>query len=231
MDLLMSMFVVMLFTSHINTNAIMNTKLNAPVQTYISGVENSFSGIPDERKQALEKLARYVASKTKANEAAQLIFICTHNSRRSHMAQIWAQTAAYYYGVASVRTFSGGTEATAFNPNAVAAMKAAGFDISTVNAGDNPEYAVSFSVDAPPIVAFSKTFDHHANPQRDFCAVMTCSHADQNCPFIPGASLRVAIPYEDPKDFDGTEKEGQAYRERCSQIATEMFYLFSLVNG
>ncbi|MCK4776283.1 MAG: protein-tyrosine-phosphatase, partial [Candidatus Krumholzibacteria bacterium] len=64
----------------------------------------------------------------------------------------------------------------------------------------------------------------------DFCAVMTCSQADKNCPVVVGASMRVAIPYDDPKAFDGTDQEAANYDERCRQISREMLYLFSAVN-
>lgn len=92
----------------------------------------------------------------KAGEKAELIFICTHNSRRSHIAQVWAQTAATYYNVPNVVAYSGGTEATAFNPRAVKAMEEAGFKITKTTEGTNPVYEVRFSDDATFIKAFSK---------------------------------------------------------------------------
>jgi arsenate reductase (thioredoxin) len=188
-----------------------------------------FTLIPEQRKKQLEKIAEYVRQKIKSEFPAHLVFICTHNSRRSHMSQIWAQTAAHYYGHFHVFTYSGGTEATAFNPNAVNTMSEAGFGISVVKEGSNPLYKVEYSSDAPAMKVFSKVFDHGDNPKKDFAAIMTCSHADENCPFIPGASLRVPITYDDPKDFDGTPRQDQAYLERSEQIAREMFYLFSKV--
>ena len=66
-----------------------------------------------DRKTLLDDLTDYVITQTAAGSPVRLIFICTHNSRRSHMAQLWAQTAAAYHGVAAIETFSGGTEATA----------------------------------------------------------------------------------------------------------------------
>jgi protein-tyrosine phosphatase/arsenate reductase len=145
------------------------------------------------------------------------------------MAQIWARTAIHYYGVANVQTFSGGTEATAFHANAVAAMKRAGFVIEDVSTGPNPTYSVRFREEVPPLRAFSKVFDAPPNPTLDFGAVMTCSQADAACPSVPGASFRIVIPYDDPKAFDGTGREAQKYDERCRQISREMLFVFSLL--
>jgi arsenate reductase len=56
---------------------------------------------------------------------------------------------------------------------------------------------------------------------------MTCSEAEQNCPFVPGAELRVSTTYEDPKIFDGTKEQDEKYIERSLQIARENLYIFS----
>ncbi len=203
-----------------------------PVREYVEARAAEFEQIPRERREALDEIARYVRGRVEAGQPARLTFICTHNSRRSHLAQIWAQVAATYYGVGDVETFSGGTEATAFNPRAVGALKRAGFSISTSEAGgkDNPRYQVHFAESAPPLVCFSKLYDQEPNPRKDFCAVMTCSQADAACPLVAGAALRIAIPYEDPKAFDGTPEEAARYDERCQQIAREMLYVFSRVS-
>jgi len=146
------------------------------------------------------------------------------------MGQIWGATAAYYFGISDgINTYSGGTEATAFNQNAVAAVKRAGFRVENPG-GDNPQYQVTHEDGGPAMVCFSKKYDEPPNPEDNFVAVMTCSQADVDCPFISGAVLRVAIPYEDPKAADGTDRETATYDERCKQIATEMFYLMSQVS-
>ena len=156
-----------------------------------------------------------------------LNFICTHNSRRSQFSQIWAQIAAQYFGI-QARCFSGGVEITSFNERAVACLKRSGFNI-TSSEGENPRYAIFFAEDIKPIIAFSKLFNDPVNEAEQFAAVMTCSHADENCPFIPGAEKRVKLLYEDPKSADGTDYERTAYDERCFQIATEMFYVMKQV--
>jgi len=188
-----------------------------------------FDQIPEERKDILHELAAFVERKVKAGNPAELIFICTHNSRRSHISQLWAQAAAAYYSIPNVISYSGGTEATAFNPRAVKAMQEAGFQIIATTAGSNPIYEVKFSEEAPGLKAFSKKYDGEGNPVKNFGAVMTCSHADENCPIITGAEARIPVRYDDPKEFDDTPQEAAKYTERVRQIGREMLYAFSLV--
>lgn len=220
---------LVLFTMN-DASANASVKLLPAVEETIHDLVDDFDAIGDERRADLRLLSEFVRSKMDAGEPALLTFICTHNSRRSHMSQIWARTAAAYYGVPGVTTYSGGTEATAFNPRAVAALERAGFEIEARSDDANPVYEVRYAEAATPIEAFSKVYDQEPNPKRDFAAVMTCSSADQACPFVPGAAVRVAIPFEDPKAFDGTKRETRAYDERCRQIATEMLYVFSVAS-
>ena len=156
-----------------------------------------------------------------------MIFICTHNSRRSHMGQIWAQVLAEHFGISAVSTYSGGTEATAFHPNAVEGLGKSGLVISSDHAETNPRYNVSWNEEGPQIRGiFSKKFSHGVNPQQDFLAIMVCSSADEACPFVPGAESRLAIPYDDPKAFDGTSEEEAKYEERSIQIARELAWMY-----
>ena len=203
--------------------------LNLELISYINTVKDDFSLIPQDRKEELDKITQYIRKQANAGQPVQLTYICTHNSRRSHFGQIWAAAAAAYYDVPGVKTYSGGTETTAFNERAVAACERAGFDISKTSEGKNPVYNVSYASDTEPLKAFSKKYDDSNNPQSNFCAIMTCSQADKACPAVKGATARIAIPYDDPKLFDGTSQESAKYDERCKQIATETFYVFSKV--
>jgi len=202
-------------------------KLNETSESLIRG----FEGILEERKALLEELAIYIQGKLVSQHEVNLIFICTHNSRRSHMAQIWAHFAAFYYGIEGIKTYSGGTQKTAFNPQAVRALKQAGFKIKAISEGSNPKYRVKISKSVEPLICFSKKYNHKRNPQEDFVAIMTCSDADESCPVITGAEYRTTIKYEDPKSFDGTAQAEHAYWERSAQIGTEMMYVFSKVKG
>jgi arsenate reductase (thioredoxin) len=199
-----------------------------PIKERCAALANNFKEIPAARKQLLEKIADYIKPKHAANEAINLIYVCTHNSRRSHLGQVWAAVAAAYYGVNNVHTFSGGTEATAFNPNAINALTAAGFTIQKTDESNNPVYNVFFADDKFS-TCFSKVYNHKANPVTNFAAVMTCSDADENCPFIPGCDLRIGTTYNDPKAFDNTILQNEKYIERSNQIAMECLYVFSKV--
>ena len=194
------------------------------LEATINEIKQGFDEIPSDRKKLLSEVADFISQELDENGTVKLNFICTHNSRRSHLAQIWTQTAAAYNNIDGVETFSGGTEATAFNPRAVAAIERAGFEVENPG-GENPEYRIQFDENAEPMVCFSKTFDDPANPSKDFAAIMTCSDADANCPFVPGATFRKPVTYNDPKEADGTVKEQEIYDERCMQIGTEMFYM------
>lgn len=196
------------------------------ISAFLAQRTNEFSLIPARRKQRLAQLADYVSAGK--GQPVHLNFICTHNSRRSHLGMIWAAVAAGHYGVENVHTYSGGTEATAFNPRAVAALERAGFRVENPG-GDNPCYLVHYAADRPPLVCFSKVYDHPENPDKDFAAIMTCSEADVNCPIIPGAKLRLPLTYEDPKAADDTPEETARYDERTAQIGRELLYAFSLV--
>jgi len=205
----------------------MRTLINEKLLKYIHSRESEFDKINSNRVSLLKDFANYI--KSKENEEVNLTFICTHNSRRSHFGQIWAQTAAYYYNADNVRCYSGGTEATAFNPRAVDAIIKVGFEVDKTGDENNPVYFVNYAKDIEPLNCFSKVYDDDFNPKANFAPVMTCSHADENCPFIPGAEKRFAVTYEDPKEFDGTEFEEAKYDERCADIAREMLYTFSLI--
>ena len=195
------------------------------LEEYIGNVRRDVDTISSERQEILDQIVEYVSS----TPAPKLNFICTHNSRRSHLSQVWAQTMADKIGIA-LETFSGGTEATAFNPNAVAAMQRAGFEINNPG-GENPHYEVSHSDGSEPMVAFSKRFEDTPNPAKGFAAIMTCSEADAECPIVFGADQKIKLFYEDPKEADGTPEEAARYDERCRQIATEMWYVFDKIKG
>lgn len=207
----------------------MTSNLLPTLQTTTNRLIKNFDAISNERKELLKQLTMFVEKRVQTGKTVHLNFICTHNSRRSHLSQLWAQAAAHYYNVPDVQSYSGGTEATAFNPRAVKAMQQAGFDISAIKDGENPVYKVRFADGAKSVTAFSKKFDDPFNHNKDFAAVMTCSHADENCPLVFGATGRIALTYDDPKEFDGTAQEAAKYQERVEQIGTEILYAFSQV--
>lgn len=199
--------------------------------SYTKKLEQNFDSIPEERKSKLLSLSEYLAGKWNSDQNPKAIIICTHNSRRSHLGQLWLAAGADYYGLPDIETFSGGTEATAFHPNAVNAVRRAGFKVETEDStASNPIYRISWKADMDAYKAFSTRFDEAPNPTKEFAAIMVCSEADQGCPFVPGTDFRIALPFDDPKAFDGTNLQDAKYDERCKQIGTEMLFVMSKVD-
>ena len=192
---------------------------------YIRGLEQEHYLIPKKRKQELLELSSFIAQKIKKKEDAEIIVICTHNSRRSQFGQIWLKTAATYYGVKKLKVFSGGTEITAFHPNAVAALRHVGFRIEKSAEDDNPMYECEIGQEGKILMMFSKKYSDPNHPEEEFAALMVCSDADAACPVVAGAEARFAIPYDDPKNADGTEEMAGTYLDSCQQIGREMFFV------
>ena len=203
-----------------------NTSLLPNIEEFISSI--SVDSISNKRKAVLQPLIDYIQHKQDQNEVTQLNFICTHNSRRSQLTQAWTKVLAVHFGI-QIESFSGGVEVTAFNQSAINALINNGFK-AELEGETNPKVSLTFSENHTPLVMFSKKFDDAINPVEGFAAIMTCSDADANCPFIAGAERRIPVKYDDPKLFDGTPEEAAKYAERSLQIATEMFYVFSQIN-
>jgi len=205
-----------------------NKILFKPISNVIKSLE--MAGISEERKAILQPLIDYLNDKISADKSIRLNFICTHNSRRSHLSQIWAQTMAAHYNIKNVSCYSGGTEATAMFPKVGEILSNQGFQIVKLSEEDNPVYSIKFSKNEPSIMAFSKQFSSDFNPASEFAAIMTCSSADKACPMVFGCDKRIAITYEDPKKSDGTPNQTETYLKRSLQIATEMKFVFSNLN-
>lgn len=187
--------------------------------------------VSEDRAEKLQVLINFIQSKVDNRQQIRLNFICTHNSRRSHLSQIWAQALAYHFKIDNVFCYSGGTEATAVFPQVTLALKSAGFQIDKLSEESNPVYSVKYAANEHPVIAFSKKFDHNFNPSAGFAAILTCVEADGACPFIAGAEVRIALPFNDPKAFDNTPQQAEKYEERCLQIASELFYVFSKIEA
>lgn len=202
----------------------MNTKLSECIEEILT------KEINEERKIILQPLIDFIQQKVKDQKPININFICTHNSRRSHLAQVWAQTASAHFNIPGVNCYSGGTETTALFPKIIETLANAGFESWKLSENENPIYAIKYDENALPIIGFSKKYDDIFNPVSDFAAIMTCSQADGGCPFIPGAEKRIPITFDDPKIADNTSEQKKIYEERSLQIAVEMFYVFSKIN-
>jgi len=182
------------------------------------------------RKAILQPLADYLQTKVNSGNHIRLSFICTHNSRRSHLCQVWAQAMGCYFGVEKLYCYSAGTETTALYPAVADTLRASGFRISELSQSPNPVYGIKYGPDEHPVIGFSKNLEHPFNPASGFAAIMTCDSANETCPFVPGAEKRFAMTFEDPKAFDQTPQQKEKYSERSLQIATELLYVFSQIN-
>jgi len=194
------------------------------IQALTDGFEESH--ISPSRKEALERFSEYLVESLQSKTVVPLIFICTHNSRRSHLAQIWAQTMAWHFGLYNIQCYSGGTEVTAVYPSIIKALGTQGFQTVALSQGNNPVYAVKYYENVSPLVCFSKKYHDVFNPKSGFGAIMTCSSADIGCPFVPGAEARFSIPYEDPKKYDHSPEENEKYIDKSVEIGREMWWVF-----
>ena len=186
--------------------------------------------ISEERKTILQPLIDFIQQKVNDRQDININFICTHNSRRSHLSQVWAQAASAHFNIPNVYCYSGGTEETALFPKVAETLINQGFSIFKIAESNNPVYAIKYSDNALPVIGFSKKYNSPFNPASAFAAIMTCSQADAGCPLIAGAAKRIPITFEDPKISDNTPEQSQVYAERSLQIATEMFYVFSKIS-
>ncbi|WP_299381270.1 protein-tyrosine-phosphatase [uncultured Lacinutrix sp.] len=187
--------------------------------------------ITKERKAVLLPLIDFIQLKVSNSQEARINFICTHNSRRSHLAQVWTQTLANFFNLKNVTCYSGGTETTALFPMVVKTLENSGFKINTISKGDNAVYSIKYANNEHSIIGFSKKMDDDFNPKSEFAAIMTCDSANEACPFVPGAEKRIPITFEDPKAFDNTPQQAEKYNERSLQIATELFFVFSQIKS
>lgn len=187
--------------------------------------------ISPDRKSLLQAWAKDMAYEYKLNQKLDLLFICTHNSRRSQFAEAWGTSAAAYFDLKNTKCYSGGTEVTACHQNTVNALESAGFTHRPAGRENNKTYPLSSTDPAIEMLLYSKLYNTEENPQKQFFALMTCASADQNCPYIPEALSRIALNYEDPKVADDTPQESEVYAERCSEIAREILFAFATLKS
>lgn len=193
----------------------------------VKKIDSLPKAVSEKRKSLLAPLITYLQKKLESREKIRLNFICTHNSRRSHLSQLWAQTMASYFGFDNITCYSAGTEATALNHTVIATLEKSGFQSTQLCSSENPIYSINYGRNELPVIGFSKTIEHRFNPQTDFAAIMTCDSANEACPFVGGADSRIAITYQDPKIYDNTPLETEKYLERSDEIASDMYFVFS----
>lgn len=111
----------------------------------------------------------------------RVLFLCTHNSARSQMAE----GVLRHLGDGYFEVHSAGTEKTSVRPEAVTVMAEIGVDISGQE---------------------SKTLERYLDEPFDY-VVTVCDSANEACPVFPGAKNRLHWSFEDPSSATGTESE------------------------
>tara|TARA_R100001143_G_scaffold52481_2_gene47669 strand:- start:31496 stop:32110 length:615 start_codon:yes stop_codon:yes gene_type:complete len=201
------------------------------ISKWLQSVEKEYHKNPaDRHSETINKLAKWIYKSQLDWNIVNLIFICTHNSRRSQFAQVMSQVVQAWLNVRYVQSFSGGTEVTACNPRTIDALKRIGLSVS-VTGENNPIYTITDDQLDVSVDLWSKLYDDEENPNKQFAAIMTCDHADENCPYIPGAEIRIPLTYIDPKYADDTDEEASAYDLTCKTITTDMIRLFRAVHS
>ncbi len=199
------------------------------IDQLIAQLLSEFNSISEERRMVLNDLASKINLVLSESHSLNLLFVCTHNSRRSHMGQIWGSVAAHYFDLPLI-SYSAGTEITALHPSVIQMLMNEGFEIKSESIELNPEIQISFQSGAS-VSCFSKLIDDAHNPKDNFIALMMCTDAEANCPFVPGAHTRVAIPFNDPKAFDGTSQVLKAYSATMMEIGIQILYLFNQIKN
>ena len=121
-------------------------------------------------------------------EKPRVLFLCTHNSARSQMAEGMLRALAED----RFEVHSAGTEATHVRPQAMRVMDEIGIDISRQE---------------------SKTLDRYLGEPFDY-VIAVCDEANEACPFFPGAQNRLHWSFEDPSQATGSEEERLAVFRR-----------------
>lgn len=187
--------------------------------------------ISEERRDLLNRIAQKIIDVYSEDKKVNVNFICTHNSRRSQLGQVWSFFAINYFNLKKFKAFSGGTEVTAFHRNTVKTLQEVGFVFNVLDfSHQNPTYDISFEGAKKSIKGFSKIFDNSVN-ETPFIAITTCDSADANCPFISDAIARFHLPFVDPKRSDGTKEQEETYLATNKQIAAEVYFIFETVSN
>ncbi|WP_020467227.1 low molecular weight phosphatase family protein [Singulisphaera acidiphila] len=221
------------------------TRLLPKLRAHADALTTSFDLIDAAHQAAGHALVTWITQKHVPGQPLDLTMICTGNSRRSILGATMGNIAAAYYGLPEIRFHSGGTAPTAFNPRTVNALREIGVEIDPTDAeakrGEpataNPVYRVRWGIpgdsNTPPLetTEFSKRYSDPANPQAGFAALLVCGEADAGCPVVQGASVRIAMPYLDPKIYDDSVYETAKYAERRDDMGRLLFSVMMRVRN
>ncbi len=199
------------------------------IKQYADLLSTQFELIEEGHLDGAEQLVAWIVKNYEAGKPLGITIICTGNSRRSMLGATMGNIAATYHGLTNIRFGSGGTEPSAFNPRSIATLKEIGVEIEATGkeaergkTGDrNPIYKVTWGKGLET-AEFSKKYNDPQNAQKDFAAVLVCNEADEACPSVKGASVRIPVMYFDPKAFDNAPFESAKYAERRDDVGRFM---------
>jgi hypothetical protein len=203
-------------------------QINNELQRYTDNLVENLDKVPKQRELMLSEISKSMSTDYLENKTGKVLFVCTHNSRRSQIAEVWFKYATLYFGIQHFEAYSGGIEETAFNERAIKALERAGFTTHYVRKVENPVVSITPG-NYPVWDQQSKIYTHRVNPKKNFTALMVCSDADKSCPIVEGATDRFSLPYDDPRYYDGTPSEEKMYDATVEEIGLEMFYLVSQI--
>jgi arsenate reductase (thioredoxin) len=214
--------------------------LNQRVRAHMDLLSTSFDLIDPARHASIIEVSDWIAANHRRGQPLHVVTVCTGNSRRSILGSTLGNIAASYSGLPEIHFHSGGTQPSAMNPRTIASLQSIGVEIKPT--GDqaapgakgepNPKYLLAWgdSTGTTESVEFSKRYDDPANPREGFAAIMVCSEADSQCPIVKGASLRISMPFLDPKIFDGSAFESAKYDERRDDIGRILLAILTRAN-
>jgi len=182
---------------------------------YIDNLDNVI--LEDYQEKRVKKISQEL--KSSINTYKKIVFICTHNSRRSQLCEVWGSILSKRFNL-DLFFYSAGTKKTEVYTEVIKSLQRAGLEIDMEG---------KIKLMHNQIELHSKTLDEIK--EDEFIAMMTCSDAEKNCPVDQRSKKNIILFYDDPKKYDRTIHESNEYDKTCRLIASELNAIFkTLVN-
>jgi hypothetical protein len=203
--------------------------MHAKTRAHADLLTTQFDMIEEEHQKGGAELRDWIVKHYRTRKPLEVVVICARNTRRSALGAAMGNVATAYYGLPEIRFFSGGTDVDALNPRTIATLKEIGLEIEPMGkeaprgkeGNANPIYTVGWGKGLEAR-EFSKKYTDAHNPRDGFAAIIVCNETDAACAKVDGAGARIAVPYLDPKAFDGAPFEAAKYAERRDDIGRFM---------
>ena len=168
------------------------------------------------RKKRLDNIASVINENL--NKTRSIVFLCTHNSRRSQICEVWGKVFAEIYRK-KININSAGAFKTVVHSQVYESIVKCGLVV------DNKK---EIFFDKKKFKLNSKTID--SLTMKNFIAVMTCSNAEKSCPNDPRSIRNIKMFFNDPRIYDETDKMSREYLNTTIYIAEELNYIFKNIN-